>query len=152
MKIVLEIIQTRISKVYLRDDGVLQIDIAPDKSFDKYDYQELVDAARKIGMGRKFRNLIIVGEHTIPDAETRDISCSEIGSRFKIADAFVIHSMVQAMIGNVYMRLHQPFVPTRFFRSQEDALEWLKQFEEIIIPLLLLNHSNSLVASLHEAH
>lgn len=128
--IISEIVQTRISKVYLREDDILQIDIDADKQFDKNDYQDLVDAARKIGMGRKFRNLIVVGEHTIPDAETRDISCSEIGSRFKIADAFVINSTVQAMIANVYMRIHQPFVPTRFFKNIEEAEKWLMQFEE----------------------
>lgn len=128
--IISEIVQTRISKVYLREDDILQIDIDADKQFDKNDYQDLVDAARKIGMGRKFRNLIVVGEHTIPDAETRDISCSEIGSRFKIADAFVINSTVQAMIANVYMRIHKPFVPTHFLKNIEEAEKWLMQFEE----------------------
>lgn len=128
-KIVSEIIQTRISKVFLRDDDILVIDIEADQHFDSKDYLELVDAAYKIGDGKRFKNLIIVGEHTVPDNDSRTLSTSEKGSRFKIADAFVIYSMSQALIANFYMRIHKPFVPTKFFRNVEEAEEWLTQFK-----------------------
>lgn len=127
MKIISEIVQTRISKVYLREDRILQIDIKPGHHFHSRDFLDLVDAAYKIGGGIKFKNLIVVGEHTVPDHDARELSTSEKGSRLKIADAFVINSTVQAMIANVYMRIHKPFVPTRFFKNKEDAVKWLKQ-------------------------
>lgn len=130
VKVVSEIVQTRISKVFLRDDGILQIDIASNHHFDSQDFIDLVDAAYKIGGGKKFRNLIVVGEHTIPDRDARILSSSEKGSRLKIADAFVINSLPQALVANLIMRIHKPFAPTKFFKNVNEAEEWLMQIKE----------------------
>lgn len=120
-------IVTKISVVSLREDGILQINIKPDVEFTVFDFNELVDAAKKIGNGQKFLNLIIVGDNTLPDNEARTVSCSEAGSIYKIADAFVINSLAQALVANFYMKFNKPFVPTRFFKHKEDAIIWLKE-------------------------
>lgn len=124
------VLEYRISKVALRADGILHISIKPEEEFTLDDYKELMDAALKIGNGRKFLNLISVGQDTIPDHETRNMSTSQKGSIYKIADAFVIHSLPQKLIGNFYMNFHKPVVPTRFFTKEEEAIEWLMKFKK----------------------
>ncbi len=125
-----KIVNTRISEVFVRDDGILQINIAPNKDFIISDYEELMSAAKEIGNGEKFLNLIVVGDSTLVDNETRIVSCSEEGSQYKKADAFVIQSLAQALIMNFYIKFNKPFVPTHFFKKEEDALEWLQQFRD----------------------
>jgi hypothetical protein len=120
-------ITTRISTVFLREDGVLQINIKPDNEFSVFDFNELVGAAKEIGNGQKFLNLIIVGNNTLPDNDARIGSCSKAGSVYKNADAFVIKSLAQTLVANFYMKFNKPFVPTKFFNNEEDALIWLKQ-------------------------
>ena len=99
-------ISTRISTVFLRDDGILHINIKPDNEFTVFDFNELVGAAKEIGNGRKFLNLIIVCNNTLPDNESRIASASEKGSVYKIADAFVINSLAQTLIANFYMKFN----------------------------------------------
>jgi hypothetical protein len=123
-----EIIETPVSKVALRADGILHIDLKPNQFFSGTDYKDLMDAAYKIGKGKRFLNLITVGEDTTVDNEGRVFSTSKEGAIYKIADAFVINSLPQKLIGNFYMNFHKPYVPTRFFNSKEEALKWLKSF------------------------
>jgi hypothetical protein len=120
-------IKTRISTVFLREDGILQIDINSDCEFATLDFNELVEAAKTIGNGKKFLNLIMVGKNTLADHESRVASCSQEGSIYKLADAFVIDSLPQKIIANFYMRVNKPYVPTKFFNNEEDAVKWLME-------------------------
>lgn len=129
MNFISDKITTRISTVQLREDEVLLIEIKKDESFNINDMWELIEAARKIGNGRRFLNLIVVGAHTIPDEASRILSTSVEGSIYKIADAFVISSTLQAVVANVYMKFNKPCVPTKFFKNIQDAENWLYQFK-----------------------
>lgn len=128
-KYISEIFEYRISKVALRDDDILHIVIKPDEIFTKLDFLDLLDAAFKIGNGRRFLNLIEVGEHTTADAEAREMSASIEGSVYKIADAFVIYSLPQKIVGNFYMSFNKPIVPTHFHTSEEEAYNWLQKIK-----------------------
>jgi len=120
-------IETRITSLYVREDGVLVLDIKPNQVFSKRDAEEVIAAAYAIGKGKKFKNLILVGEHTIADIEAVKLSCSEKGSIYKLADAFVINSFPQRLIANFYMKVVKPITPTRFFTKCEDAEKWLAE-------------------------
>lgn len=119
--------QTRITELFLSKDDFLQMEIRANEDFNINDCHELINAAKEIGNGRKFYNLIIVGEHTLADNEARTLSCSALGSIYKLADAFVISSLSQRIIANFYMKVNKPFVPTKFFNKVEEAIAWLKE-------------------------
>ena len=120
-----EVLHYKISKVALRPDGILHFSIKSDELFFVKDYHDLMDAAYKIGNGKKFLNLITIGKHTTPDHHARVLSTSKEGCIYKIADAFVICSLSQKLIANFYMNFHKPFVPTKFFTNKEEAVKWL---------------------------
>ncbi|HWY33511.1 MAG TPA: hypothetical protein VNX68_02620, partial [Nitrosopumilaceae archaeon] len=86
------ILEYRISKVALRDDDILHIMIKENEVFNARDFMDLFEAAGKIGNGKRFRNLVSIGNHTLPDTEARQLSTSKEGSIYKIADAFVIRT------------------------------------------------------------
>lgn len=116
----------RICNLYLREDGILRIDIAEEEAFTLADAMEVVTAAGKLGNDKKMKNLIVVGNFTVPDNEAREYAASEEGSRYKIADAFVIHSLSQRIVGNFYLNFNKPVRPTKLFKSIEDAERWLE--------------------------
>lgn len=118
-------IEGRITTLYVREDDVLVLDIKPNQVFNVSDVHEAIAAAKEFGGGKKFRNLILVGEHSIADIEAVKLSCSEAGSIYKLADAFVISSFPQKLIANFYMKVVKPVTPTRFFTKREDAEKWL---------------------------
>lgn len=45
-----------------------------------------------------------------------------------IASAFIITSTANKLIGNFYINVNKPEVPTRIFSSEEKANEWLQEF------------------------
>jgi hypothetical protein len=119
-------VKCRISEVYLKNKETLFIDIQAEKEFNVEDFRELKSAAEELGEGKKFYNLINVGDLTIPDKEARELSCSKEGSAYKKADAFVINSLPQKIMANLMMKINTPIVPTQFFNSLEEAESWLQ--------------------------
>lgn len=115
-----------IAEVSIIDEETLLIDIEAEKDFELKDYEQLVEAAKSLGNGKKWFNIVNVGIHTIPDHFARQASTSEFGSRYKKADAFVIHSASQRLVANFYLNFHKPHVPTRFFNSIDQAKCWLE--------------------------
>lgn len=49
----------------------------------------------------------------------------------RMADAILVHSLGAKLKGDLYMRLHKPLVPTRFFTSEEKAIEWLNEIVKV---------------------
>jgi hypothetical protein len=45
-------------------------------------------------------------------------------------DAFAIGSPVNRLLGNFFLSVSKPGVPTRLFTSKEDALVWLSTFKK----------------------
>ena len=121
-----KVIECTHSRVFLREDDILQIEINEDTYFDVDDVYELLDAAKKIGGGRRFKNLIFPGKGTLVDKDARVLSSSKQGSIYKLADAFVINSLAQQLIANFIIKAGNPAVPTSFFRDEESALKWLE--------------------------
>lgn len=124
-----EKIEGRCFTVFLRDDGILQIDIDENSYFEKSDFEELRDAAGLIGKGKKFLNLIRVGKGTLLDDKARKLSSSVEGSIYKLADAFVITSYAQQLIANFIIIMNNPPVPTSFFTDDAAAIKWLKELQ-----------------------
>jgi hypothetical protein len=45
----------------------------------------------------------------------------------RIADAIVVPNLTAKLKGDLYLRLHKPLVPTRFFTSEAKAEAWLQE-------------------------
>ena len=119
-------LKTRISTLNIREDNILQIDVAGDENFEEFDMQELLNAVYKLGGGKQFKSLVVVGEHTLANVDAMKLCCSPAGSRYKKATAFVIHGFAQRLLGNFYMYTLKPSIPTKFFTNKEQAETWLK--------------------------
>ena len=137
-----EVLKYRISSLALRSDGILHIDIQKEETFTVADYNDLMDGAFKLGGGKKLLNLITIGKYTLPYHVTRVLSTSQEGGIYKMADAFVINSLPQKIIGNFYMKYHKPFTSTHFFNDEKMAIDWLHQQRTL--------YAEKLVASLND--
>lgn len=122
-------VNCKISRVTKKDRDILFIDIDKNKSFEVRDFIELKMAARKLGGGQKFYNLINVGEFTLPNKAAREASSSEKGCEYKIADAFVVKTMAQRIMANMMIKINIPAVPTKVFSSIKDAENWINQLK-----------------------
>ncbi len=48
------------------------------------------------------------------------------------AGAFLINSSIVEIIGNYFIKLDKPSIPTKLFTDQKKALEWLERFKNQI--------------------
>jgi hypothetical protein len=111
-----------------RSDGIMMVEIKADQEVDVVLVKRIVNSIEKIGAGKRFPLLIVLGENTLPNAEARSYVATTESDPYAIAEAYVINSFTQKLVSNIYTNLNKPARPTKFFNSQEKAVEWLKSY------------------------
>lgn len=125
---ILQQIDFKILSVALRSDGIVLVNIKANEEIDVANVKEVVSALEKIGNGKKFPLLIVAGEYTLPTPEARAYIATAESDPYASAEAYVIQSFSQKLVGNVFLSFNKPARPTRLFNSQEKAIQWLKTF------------------------
>jgi len=114
--------------VALRSDGIVLVNINSTEDVEIKDVKEVVSALEKIGNGKKFPLLIVTQKYTLPSPDARAYIAKAESDPYAIAEAYVIQSLSQKLVGNVYLKFNKPARPTYIFNSEEKAVEWLKTF------------------------
>ena len=125
-KIFLKSIDLEHSIVSLRSDSIIQIHCKDNIEIDVKESEEMVNAIGELSGGKKALVLGIAGDNTTATPAARNHSASPEGIKYTLADAFVINSLAQKIIGNFYLSFHKPGVPTKVFDDIDKAVEWLK--------------------------
>lgn len=116
--------------IVFRDDEILQI-IYADKLLSKDEVESVFNSQREhspweispiLAMGKSFSNL---------DSEARQFLSSEKVLKHCSALAIIAQSLGEKMAANFFIKFSKPLKPTKFFSTEIEALEWLKQFETI---------------------
>ena len=113
--------------VELRDDGIVHTKILLDYEINLEHAQQLLDAYLEVGYHQKRPHLFTLRKFVLPEKDVMEFVV-EVANEKGVADAFIIHSLPQKIIANFYMRFYKPKLPTRFFNSEQKALEWLKKY------------------------
>ena len=53
---------------------------------------------------------------------------AEEGTRLVKAGAIIIGSPLNKMLGNIFLTINNPKVPTKLFTDEKEAKEWLRQY------------------------
>jgi hypothetical protein len=113
------------ARVGLRPDGIVQTDVYEEKELALPDVKEIIDAIAILG-GKQMRpQLIVAGPLSGPDMQAMNYLASAESSPYAIAEAYVIQSLSQKILGKFYLSFNKPARPTRMFGNEEDAVEWL---------------------------
>ncbi len=76
--------------------------------------------------GKKFFVLFEVSEGAEVTAEGRTAGASEEYSKHVSALALCSNKMHERILGNLFLKIHKPKVPTRFFENRLEGIVWLK--------------------------
>ncbi len=60
--------------------------------------------------------------------EARDFFANDVGLKNVTALAIVINNALEKMLGNFYIKVSKPKVPTKLFTDLDSAIDWVKQF------------------------
>jgi hypothetical protein len=81
----------------------------------------------KISNGTTYPCLTDITEVKKVTKEARDYLASD--PKHLSAAAFIVNSSLNKIIGNFFINISKPEIPTRLFMNKKDALQWLEQFK-----------------------
>ena len=118
------------SVIKLREDGFVEIDCNNNHEYSVEDIKEnwayIKELAKKDKKMLVFSNM---PEFTTASKETREFVAQGWHKDFIAAEAFVIQSLGQKILGNFFLNINKPIVPAKVFTNKEDALHWLGKFK-----------------------
>ena len=125
-----KVIKTRVSKVWLGEDGIIRVVTFPNVDVTLEDITEINTHMKKIAKGKKLPVYNDIKGVKSITREARLFTSSEDSDQVSSAAALLIGSPVSKVIGNFFLGLNKSPYPTKLFTSKEKAVKWLKGFVE----------------------
>lgn len=122
-------IETSTASYYI-DNDILCVRAKLDADFTLAAAIEGVNARKKIQEGKKYpvlidtRLMFHVSKEARAYGATKEVS--EISSALAILAGT---SLATAIVGNFFIKFNKPFVPTKMFKEENSAIEWLNTFK-----------------------
>ncbi len=125
-----EALATRVNKVSLGEDGIVRVIHLPGVEVTLEDAKETMAAYLKLNKGK--RRPLFVDTKTMKSLarEARQYYAGEEAAMVASAVAIIVGTPVSRVLGNFYLGLSNPHLPSRLFSSEEEALTWLKEYLE----------------------
>jgi hypothetical protein len=117
------------SKYIMRNDGILEIQLADDFYFTVKESKEITANIINITNGIPYKVMVVAGSLSLSDDGARNYSTTKESTDPIISLAIVTCSLPQSIIANFIMKFQKPRIPTKVFNSKVDAVEWLNDIE-----------------------
>ncbi len=125
-----EVIETKTAKVWLGDDGIIRAIALPDLKVTLEIIKEVNAHIKKLYKGKKVPVFADIRGVKSITREARLLPSSEDSVNVCSAAALLIGSPLSKVIGNLFIGLNKPPYPTKLFKKEDEAVEWLKGFVE----------------------
>ena len=123
---ILDEIRLSYAVVQLRSDGIVHVHTLKELSVELEEAVELVKTNQKITNNIPHLCLFTSTKFVIPsDEAVQFLSGKTTRDFFNVAEACVIYSLPQRILGNFYHNVIKPKRPIKFFKSKEAAVNWL---------------------------
>lgn len=90
--------------------------------------KQVVSRRLSVTSGQNYPILIKIKSIKDSTKEARDFLASEKGSDGIIAGAVIVDSVLGNMLATFFIFLNKPRIPTKIFKDEAKAKEWLEQF------------------------
>ncbi|MGL5888857.1 MAG: hypothetical protein ACRC3B_03180 [Bacteroidia bacterium] len=127
--------QTSTSRIWF--DSAARIVYVEARAGSVFDVQEALENKEAslclVGDGKKITLLFTSDGNITTTPAMRTLSASAEYNDNLYAVALLSTNSAMKILGNFYLRLSRPAVPTRFFSKKESAVEWLKTYAELAV-------------------
>ena len=107
-----------IVKIYYKDGNELSIQ----------DHREIFETVRAKYGTKKVKLLLTAGDWVSHSKEAFKYSTSKEVMQFCICLAMIVDSPGKQLVGNFFLKIFRPAAPTKFFKNEEEAFNWLESF------------------------
>lgn len=120
----MEEIVTRTVKLSF-DGKVLLTEIIDNMELEKEDVLENFEASQKLTKGKPYISLVITAPFTNITKEAREATNQAHYYEHTIAQALVVKTLAQRIMGNFLISLYKKYCPQRIFTNRDEAVKWL---------------------------
>ncbi|MHB1312376.1 MAG: DUF7793 family protein [Gemmatimonadaceae bacterium] len=120
----------RVAELWLGEDGIVRIIHVPGAEVTLEDAKATMVAYEKIREGQRRPLLVDTRTMKFLAREARQYYAGDEAARVASAAAIIVGTPVSRVLGNFYLGLSNPHLPSRLFTSDDEALEWLKGYLE----------------------
>lgn len=113
--------------VKLMSNGIIIVDFTESlREITKEHLVKLNHCIKVLGSGKKMPVYTSTYNFMNISSEARVYAASAEGQRYTIANAVLIDNLAKSILFNFYLKMNQPVVPTKAFKTEEEALIWLE--------------------------
>jgi hypothetical protein len=123
----LEIVHTRVFKTWI-ENGICHTVVSPASGININDAKENTRVVAQLSAGTLYPLLVDLCDIHSISKEARDHFAMRDRKPGVNAIAMIVKSPVSSIIGNFFLGLNKPSVPTQLFVSKEKATNWLQQY------------------------
>src|ERR1700741_57484 len=120
--------ETRAFLMTVHDDLLIEFTVKRNTTLQASDVWESRDMSVNHNPGKKFYVLFEGEENADVSADARRAGASQEYTKHVAALALYSQKLHEKIIGNLFLKINKPLVPTKFFDDREKAIEWLKAF------------------------
>lgn len=114
----------------IHDDLLIEFKIKRDVTLQAVDVWESRDMSVDHIPGKKFLVLFEADDGADVSGDARRAGASEEYTRHVDALALYSQKLHEKIIGNLFLKINKPLVPTKFFDDRDEAIAWLKTFQK----------------------
>jgi hypothetical protein len=117
-------------RLWLDGEGIVHAESLPGATQTRVDAEMCVASMWEIAARRRRPVLVDLRRLKTMDRGARTYYAGADTARVQLAAALLLGSPLTRVIGNFFMGLNKPLIPTRLFTSEPLAMAWLRSFVE----------------------
>lgn len=119
---------SRVASIWVGDDGIARIIHVPGAEVTLEDARETMTVYKKLNNGKRLPLFIDTKTMKSLSREARHFYASDEAAACASAAAIMVGTPVSRVLGNFYLGLSNPRLPSRLFSDEGEALAWLHGF------------------------
>jgi hypothetical protein len=120
--------EQQIAKIWIEND-IMNIVFHPETVISIEDAKKVVQERIKLCNNKDYPIYADVGGVISIDAATRKYFKGPEARKNAKATAMYVNTPISRFLGNLFMKVDRPIMPTKMFTNREKALKWLNQFK-----------------------
>ena len=120
----------RVARLWLGEDDIVRVIHVPDAEVTLADAEETMAAYKKISQGKRYPLFVDTKKMKSFERGARLYYAGEEAAKVASAVALIIDTPLSRVLGNFYLGVSNPHLPTKLFTDEDKALSWLKGYLE----------------------
>lgn len=118
---------TKCATFSIIEAGILRIELLENSEIDLDESKLMQQASLKITENKKFVALVDARARLVVTKESREWGSTPEAQINMLAQAILVNSIANKLVGNFIIQFHKPAAKTRLFSDEASALKWLKE-------------------------